>query len=93
MTEDQRSHIIYALGLTRRGGRGKLGRRWACRNFYAAGEGAESVWRDLEASGFAREILGPSTLFPHTIFAVTRAGMIAAGVLAYVPELLRGDLT
>ena len=89
MTDEQRSHIVHALGLTRRGGRGRFGRRWAYRNYFAAGEADVPAWRDLEVNGFARQICKPGSLRPFHTFEVTVEGMAAAGVLDYVPASIR----
>lgn len=81
----QYSNIVHALGLTRRGGRGRFGRRWAYRNYFAAGEADVQSWRDLEAKGLARQICKPGSLRPFHTFEVTPEGMAASDVLKYIP--------
>lgn len=88
LTDEQRSNIVHALGLTPRGGRGRFGCRWAYRNYFAAGEADVQSWRDLEARGLARQIAKPGSLRPFHTFEVTPAGMKAAGVTGYIPSAM-----
>lgn len=81
----QYDHIVHALGLTRRGGKGRFGRRWAYRNYFAAADRDVASWRDLEAKGLALQICKPGSLRPFHTFAVTLAGMKAAALTQYVP--------
>lgn len=86
LTEDETHVIEHALGLTRRGGKGRTGRRWAYRNYFAAGGKDVDVWQGLVNRGLATTLrpINPETCrYPG--FAVTRAGVEAAGLTAYVP--------
>lgn len=83
----EREAIMHALGLTRRGGRGKAGRRWACRNYFAAGGADVVVWRGLVQRGLARTLRAVNPeLCSYPGFAVTLAGARAAGMAEYVPN-------
>lgn len=85
LSDDEYSCIVHALGLTRRGGRGRFGCRWAYRNYFAAGGKDVEVWRGLERRGLAEQICKPGSLRPFHTFAVTEDGMRAADVVAYMP--------
>jgi len=89
ISEDERSAMVHALGLTRRGKKGKFGRRWAYRNYFAAGESDALLWRGLEDRGLARQISKPGSLRPFHTFEVTYAGMKEIGALPYVPMEMR----
>lgn len=78
--------MIHALGLTRRGGRGRFGKRWAHRNYYAAGTCDVEIWQNLVKRNLAKIISEPSAVRQFHIFAVTKEGMAAADVLAYIPK-------
>ena len=90
LEDDEYTMIIHALGLTRRGGRGRFGKRWAYRNFYAASDTDAEIWMKLVKREFAKLIQNPGTQRPFHMFAVTRDGMVAADVLRYISkEILR----
>ena len=84
MTDEQKDKIAHALGIPRHPWRaGARARRWSYRNHYCAGGADEALWRDLEAKGFAKSSRSKHVAEP--IFTVTRAGVEAAGLKAYVP--------
>ncbi len=85
LTEAENHVIKHALGLTGRGGRGRTGRRWAYRNYFAAGDKDVAVWTALVARGLACTLrpVGPEAC-SYPGFAVTAAGVEAAGLTAYV---------
>lgn len=91
LSVDEYRAIVHALGLTRRGGRGRFGARWAYRNYFAAGGKDVELWRGLEKRGFALQICGTGTLRPFHTFEVTPEGMAAADVLRYVPARMLGE--
>lgn len=79
--------IVHALGLTRRcASRGKFGRRWAYRNYFAAGDQDVPIWRSLEKRGLARITHRRGSHRPFHTFAVTLQGVIAADLQKYVPK-------
>ena len=86
LADEEYTMMVHALGLTRKGGRGRFGRRWAYRNYYAASQGDAEVWRKLMKRGLAKSACEPKPLRPFHTFAVTQKGMAAADVLAYVPK-------
>lgn len=85
LTQEEQHVIAHALGLTPRGGPSRTGRRWAYRNYFAAGGKDVDVWRGLVDRGLACNLrpVDPSNTTPG--FAVTNAGAIAAGLRGYVP--------
>lgn len=85
LTTEERQAITHALGLTRRGGKGRTGRRWAYRNYFAAGGKDVATWQGLVKRGLACTLrpVDPNNKTPG--FAVTHAGTIAAGLRGYVP--------
>lgn len=78
--------ILHALGLTPRGRGGRCGRRWAYRNYFAAGEADVAMWRRLEERGFALQICAPGSLRPFHTYEVTPEGIAAADLSGYVPK-------
>lgn len=78
--------IAHALGLGGTYDRFKPRRRWAYRNYFAAGGKDIDTWKGLVDQGFATPLRprDPATCnYPG--FAVTHAGAIAAGLRNYVP--------
>ena len=88
LTRDEKHVIAHALGLTPRGGSRKAGRRWAYRNYFAAGGKDVATWRRLVARGFACTLrpVDPANKTPG--FAVTHAGAVASGLRGYVPSAI-----
>jgi len=91
LTTPEYRAMVHALGLTRRGGRGRFGRRWAYRNYFAAGGKDVDLWRGLEGRGLARQICRPGSLRPFHTFEVTPEGMAAMDVMRYIPRELIAD--
>lgn len=85
LSKEERNVITHALGLTPRGGSPRSGRRWAYRNYFAAGGKDVATWEGLLARGFACTLrpVDPRNTTPG--FAVTHAGAVAAGLRQYVP--------
>jgi len=82
---DEYAVIAHALGLSGTYDRFKPRRRWAYRNYFAAGAKDVETWRGLVARGLACTLrpVDPSNTTPG--FAVTHAGAVAAGLRNYVP--------
>ena len=79
------SVIAHALGLSGTYDRYKPRRRWAYRNYFAAGPKDVETWRRLVKRGLACTLrpVDPTNTTPG--FAVTHAGAVAAGLRNYVP--------
>lgn len=77
--------IAHALGLGGTYDRYKPRRRWAYRNYFAAGGKDVQTWQGLVGRGLACTLrpVDPSNDTPG--FAVTHAGAVAAGLRNYVP--------
>ena len=78
--------IAHALGLTGTHDRFKPRRRWAYRNYFAAGGKDVETWLGLVERGLARPLrpIDPSSC-QYPGFAVTHEGAVAAGLRSYVP--------
>lgn len=89
LTDTERELIQHALGLGSTHTRFKPARRWAYRNYFAAGGSDVEAWQALVARGFA-VTLRPRypDACPYPGFAVTRSGVEAAGFGSYVPRSL-----
>ena len=79
MTEEQKSLVLHALGLTQKGKR--KGGRWSHRNYFCAGEKDNVEWESLVKQGYAILRNNPSDVFSFYTYSVTKSGMVAAGVL------------
>jgi hypothetical protein len=77
--------IAHALGLSGTYDRYKPRRRWAYRNYFAAGGKDVQTWESLVARGLAATLrpVNPDNTTPG--FSVTHAGTVAAGLRNYVP--------
>jgi hypothetical protein len=77
--------IAHALGLGGTYDRFKPRRRWAYRNYFAAGGKDVETWRGLVDRGLACTLrpVDPRNASPG--FAVTHEGAVAAGLRNYVP--------
>lgn len=83
LTVQEYKHMVHALGLTRRGGRGRFGRRWAYRNF-SAGFSDIAAWRGLVERGLAWQCY-------DELFKLTRKGIAAIDATRYVTRRILDD--
>jgi hypothetical protein len=87
MTLDRQEHevIAHALGLGSTYDPSKPCRRWAYRNYFAAGNKDVGTWQGLVARGLACTLRPVDPLNETPGFAVTHEGAVAAGLRSYVP--------
>jgi hypothetical protein len=77
--------IAHALGLGGTHNRYKPRRRWAYRNYFAAGGKDVETWRGLVARGLACTLRPVDPRNTTAGYAVTHAGAVASGLRKYVP--------
>lgn len=86
MTDKERSFMVHALGLTRRGRKGsKFGRRWAYRNYFCAADCDVPTWDSLVERGLAHLIGVPRDEMKYRTYAVSPLGILEIGAAQYVP--------
>lgn len=80
MNGREKDVMMHALGFSRP-------RRWAYRNYFAAGDIDGKIWDGLVKQGLARAHGNlPSEIMPYPCYSVTQAGIEALGIRHKVPQ-------